>query len=767
MIGTDLSQLSMRELFRMEAQGQAQILTAGLLALEHDPRKPSELEECMRAAHSLKGAARIVNVDAGVVVAHAMEELLVAAQEGRAVLSRAQIDVLLQGVDLIGRVADAPEPSAGQPDPFADDAERYVRKLSCAINTPAAASAPEPAPVPIFSPPVAAASTAEPPGVTITAAAAPCASGQVGQSETSGRAMRVSADNLNRLLDLAGESLVESRRLKPLGRALHRVKRLQRGAAQSIDGLRDLLGDELARPELRAALVAAERSILECRQALGERIAEFEDADYQATALAHRLYDQALMVRMRPFSEGTAAYPRMVRDIAHSLGKSVRLELTGLSTQVDRDILERLDAPLGHLLRNAVDHGIEGPHERTAAGKPEQAAITVSAHHSSGTLQIQVSDDGRGIDPERIRGAVVARKLATEDVAARFSEAELLEFLFLPGFTMKDEVTHISGRGVGLDAVHAMVKKVGGRVQIVSRLGEGTRFQLQLPLTLSVIRALLIEIAGEPYAFPYAQVLRAIKVRRCELGVVEGRQHFALEGRQVALVGAHQILARGAPPQDGEDIAVVVIGNHQSMYGVAVDRFLGGRELVVQPLDQRLGKIKDISAGALMEDGSPLLILDAEDMVRSIEKLSASDRLSRIGETVGAAAPVRSAKRILVVDDSFTVRELQRKLLDHHGYEVEVAVDGADGWNAVRASRFDLVVTDVDMPRMDGIRLVELIKKDPGLGAVPVMIVSYKDREDDRRRGLDAGADYYLTKGSYQNDALIDAVIDLIGEAQS
>jgi two-component system sensor histidine kinase and response regulator WspE len=310
-----------------------------------------------------------------------------------------------------------------------------------------------------------------------------------------------------------------------------------------------------------------------------------------------------------------------------------------------------------------------------------------------------------------------------------------------------------------------MVKQVGGLVQVTSRRGEGTRFQLQLPLTLSVIRALLVEIGGEAYAFSLAQTLRAIKVPRADIGVVEGRQHFTMDGRQVALVAAHQILECGAAPTDDGDACVVVIGSHQDLYGVVVDRFLGGRELVVQPLDPRLGKIKDISAGALMEDGSPLLILDAEDMVRSVEKLAAADRLGLLGAQQGSAQG-RARKRVLVVDDSFTVRELQRKLLDHHGYDVEVAVDGMDGWNAIRNGAFDLVVTDVDMPRMDGIQLVGLIKKDLKHASLPVMILSYKDREEDRRRGLDAGADYYLTKGTYQNDALIEAVVDLIGTAQ-
>jgi len=273
-----------------------------------------------------------------------------------------------------------------------------------------------------------------------------------------------------------------------------------------------------------------------------------------------------------------------------------------------------------------------------------------------------------------------------------------------------------------------------------------------------------VEIAGEPYAFPFAHIVRAVKIRKDEVQTLEGRQHFGIDGQRVGLVTAHQILECGEAPQSGEELSVVMLGPPNNMYGLVVDRFLGGRELVVRPLDPRLGKIKDISAAALMEDGSPLLIVDAEDMIRSMEKLASSDRLTKASREGGGDAS-RKAKRLLVVDDSLTVRELQRKVLDYHGYEVEVAVDGMDGWNALRGGRFDLVVTDVDMPRMDGIELVTRIKGDAGLKSLPVMILSYKDREEDRRRGLEAGADYYLTKGSFQSDALIDAVVDLIGEA--
>jgi two-component system sensor histidine kinase and response regulator WspE len=232
----------------------------------------------------------------------------------------------------------------------------------------------------------------------------------------------------------------------------------------------------------------------------------------------------------------------------------------------------------------------------------------------------------------------------------------------------------------------------------------------------------------------------------------------------VGLVTAHQVLGHGSAATTTEALFVIVLGERERRFGVVVDRFLGERELVVQPLNSRLGKIKDISAGALMEDGAPALIIDVEDLTRSIEKLVSAGRLSRVRDDAASQAD-RPRKRVLIVDDSLTVRELERKLLESRGFEVEVCVDGMDGWNAVRTGRYDLVISDVDMPRMDGIELVTLIKKDAGLGALPVMIVSYKDREEDRQRGLAAGADYYLTKGSFHDETLLDAVVDLIGES--
>jgi two-component system, chemotaxis family, sensor histidine kinase and response regulator WspE len=417
------------------------------------------------------------------------------------------------------------------------------------------------------------------------------------------------------------------------------------------------------------------------------------------------------------------------------------------------------------LLRNALDHGIESPEERLAAGKPAEAVLRIEARHNAGRLQVTVADDGRGIDLERLRAAVIERKLSNAETAAKLNDTELLEFLFLPGFSLKEAVTDISGRGVGLDVVQSVLKQIRGTVRIATRRGQGTRFQMELPLTLSVARTLLVEVGAEAYAVPLAYIRRALKLAQGDIELLEGRAHFNLDGRSVGLVAAHQLLGV-APPQAADDpLAVIVLGDATHIYGLIVDRFLGERELVVQTLDARLGKIKDIAAGALMEDGSPALILDVEDVIRSIEKLARTGSLSGVARDASDAGQAKR-KRVLVVEDSFTVRELERKLLVNSGFEVEVAVDGVDGWNAVRTGHFDLVITDVDMPRMDGIELVTLIKKDPHVKSLPVMIVSYKDRPEDRRRGLDAGADYYLAKGSFHDETLLNAVVDLIGAGQ-
>ncbi|HDR8951666.1 hybrid sensor histidine kinase/response regulator [Burkholderia vietnamiensis] len=786
----DLSHLSLLELYREETRTQTQALSERLLVLEAREPDAAALDACMRAAHSLKGAARIVGVPPGVDIAGRMEECFVAAQAGAIALSAAHVDVLLAGVDLLLRVADpdAPPVSAAEIDAFAlaltsADAAQAVpvapasapvsaptsaapqRGYDGAVNEPmdAGAATPPHAAQPYVAQPYATSAHATPPHATPPPATDPTHAAQAAATATAAM-RRVRADTLNRLLSLSGESLVESRWLKPFAESMLRVKRAQRDAARSLDLLYERFADDLDAGAL-ASMNEVRHMLNDLQRALAERMDEFDRFERRSTHIAEQLYDEALQCRMRPFGDATRAYPRIVRDLARSLGKQVRFSIVGEGTQVDRDILDLLDAPLGHLLRNAIDHGVEPPDVRRARGKPADARVTLEARHSAGSLLVSVIDDGPGVDLDALRAAVVRQRLTDDETAARLSDAELLEFLLLPGFSMRDAVTDVSGRGVGLDAVQEMVRGVRGAVRIFNEPGVGMRFVLQLPLTLSVIRSLLVEVGGEPYAFPLAHVRRTLELAHDDIDVLEGQPHFPFDGRRAGLVAAHQLLDAGASDAARATTAVVVVGGEPELYGVAVDRFLGERMLVVQPLDSRLHKIQNIAAGALLENGDPVLIVDVEDLIRSVDKLVRGGQLATLSRDPQRALGERR-RRVLVVDDSLTVRELERKLLEKRGYDVTVAVDGMDGWNAVRSDAFDLVVTDVDMPRMDGIELVMLIKGDPALKRVPVMIVSYKDRDEDRRRGLDAGADYYLAKSSFHDEALLDAVHDLIGDAR-
>ncbi len=810
----DLQNATLLDLFRMETETQAQVLGDGLLALERAPTDAARLEACMRAAHSLKGAARIVGVEAGVSLAHVLEDAFVAAQHGSLVLNVSIIDRLLQGVDLLMRLAHPPgrDPNWAQGAGKAE-IDGFVSSFASELSTLTGDAAQAPgvsgeltafdyasygmetgesdaanteAPVSHVSPATPASDDGHvqeglalphvvehavpptPPDTRDTYTTEP-AGVHADTGDGASRALRVSADNLDRLLRLSSEALVASRWSQPFAQSLQRLKRHQHDAGDALDRVSSALAQVADRSDedrqlLLSALADLRRALGVGGQLLAEQIHELDDFDRRSTQLSQRLYDEALACRMRPIDDRLGGFARMVRDLGRALGKPARLEIRGADTQVDRDILDQLEAPLGHLLRNAVDHGLERPEVRAAAGKPGEGVITLSARHSAGLLLVSVSDDGAGIDIERVREAVVKRGLVAQETARHLDDNELLEFLMLPGFTLRDTVTDVSGRGVGLDAVRAMVAMVRGTVRIEHTPGRGTKFILQLPLTLSVVRSLLVEIAGEPYALPLASLSRTLALPQEDIDMLEGRPHFTLDGRQIGLVSAQQVLCGTEPAGTSGDQPVVVFGDGEARYGLAVDKFLGERMLVVQPLDTRLGKLPNIAAGALTEDGSPLLIIDTADLVRSIAKAVEMGSLERLPMRV-AQTSGRGRKRLLVVDDSLTVRELERKLLAARGYDVSVAIDGMDGWNAVRSETFDMVITDVDMPRMDGIELVTLIKRDPRTAELPVMIVSYKDREEDRQRGLDAGADYYLAKGSFHDDTLLRAVVDLIGES--
>jgi two-component system sensor histidine kinase and response regulator WspE len=774
--------VSLLDLFKLEAESHGAALSDGLLALERSPGDPTAIEPLMRAAHSIKGAARIIGLDVIVPLAHAMEDCFIAAGEGRQSLSSGRVDQLLKCVDVIAEVRSLDE--ADLPAWAIERAPR-VDELVAELRAPPPADGPAPgaAPPPATSTgqtapsrsdaPPSAPPSSEPAAPSAPAASPPPPRPKPGEptrdaaspSSSGARHVRVASSVLDRMLFLAGESTVEASRLQVIRSRMALMKSRERVLEEAVQSLGGALSARRA-GSADESILASFRDLVAATDAVHAGLAEqthhLDDSLRRIEELSGALYTEVVRSRMRPFSEGIAGFQRMVRDIARELGKDVLFRVEGDSVHVDRDILQKLESPLTHLIRNSLDHGVEPPAEREAAGKPRTATISLGARHQGGMLVIEVRDDGRGIDPEAVRRKVVERSLVDESTAARLTRAELMEMLFLPGFTTKAAVSEISGRGVGLDVVQSMTQAVSGTVTLESDLGRGARFLLRLPVTRSVMRAILVRIAGELFALPLARLDRIVVIPEDQALPVQGRAQIELEGDSIGLVWASDVLGTTVAAPGRGSLAVLVIGAGDNRCGLVVDEIGGEEDLVVRPLDTRLGMVPHLAAAAIRSDGSPLLVIDAEDVWRSVKESLQGGR--SLGVTPARQAARESdRRRVLVVDDSITVREVERQLLTRQGYDVSVAVDGKDGFNMLRSGSFDLLVTDVDMPRMTGIELIRAVRREASLAQLPIIIVSYKDREEDRLAGLEAGASAYLTKSSFQDDSLIRMVADLIG----
>jgi len=638
----DLSHLSLLELYREETRTQTQALSERLLALESGEPDSAALEACMRAAHSLKGAARIVGVPLGVDIAGRMEECFVAAQAGTIALTATHVDVLLAGVDLLVRVGDP----QGQPvtqteiDVFA----AALTGADGAQTMQAVAAVPPPVPPSVVpyrehdgaaNEPVGA-SAAVPPLAVSGGVPDPAQAGRVAGA---GAMRRVRADTLNRLLSLSGESLVESRWLKPFAESMLRVKRAQRDAARSLDLMYEQFADDLDAGML-ASMNEVRHMLNDLQRSLAERMDEFDRFERRSTHIAEQLYDEALQCRMRPFGDATRAYPRIVRDLARSLGKQVRFSIVGEGTQVDRDILDLLDAPLGHLLRNAIDHGVDSPDARRARGKPAEASVTLEARHSAGSLLVSVIDDGPGVDMDALRAAVVRQRLTDDETAARLSDPELLEFLLLPGFSMRDAVTDVSGRGVGMDVVQRNIQSLGGRVTVQSEPGRGTRWTMTLPLTLAVLDGMLVRVGAELYVIPLANILESTRPKAGDVHEVVGSGTVVfLRGDWLPLVRMADVFQLPNAERDpSRGIVVRVETDTAGVVGLVVDELLGQQQVVVKPIEQNFTHVRGVAATTILGNGRVCLILDLDDCVAM-----ARDRRDASPDTAPALPPRAAA----------------------------------------------------------------------------------------------------------------------------
>jgi two-component system chemotaxis sensor kinase CheA len=797
--------------FRAELSEHVQTLNAGLLAVEQNQIPAGEREERLatifRAAHSLKGAARAVGVSAIEQLAHALEDVLGGLQKDQQTPSPEMFTACYKAIDAIQAVEAAYE--AGETTPPTESLvalsglEPFRRATRAAgagvVASPEPENAGEPKkesktetarpktsqkglenlrntlieskeaassiPAPDKEPPQPEEETGTP--VLSAAQAAPF-------DET----IRVSVSKLDALMDQLNELLVTKIRAE---QRLTQVRQAQSYVAHwqkdwlKVRGGYGRLSRHRALDDGQGAVHASQRKefdrlldyvqvsqehLKELSALLNSLTREYHSDTMQMSLVIDRLEEEVKRVRMLPFKTIAIPFGRMVRDLAQASGKEAAFEMLGGEVELDKRVLEQVKDPIIHLLRNAIDHGIETPARRAAGGKPGQGKITLSVEQMGKDVAISIQDDGAGLELQTIRETALRRKVKD---AATLTDAELIELIYTPGFSTSTMITDVSGRGVGLDVVRRNVENLHGRIQLDSKPGQGTVFTLLLPVTLTTSRGLLVRIAGQAFAIPVNAVERIMHVRPSEIQLVSGRQTVRYAGRPLNLVHLADVLGIPHPNNlnSREYLPVVILSSAERQIAFIVDALLDEQEVVVKSLGKQIARVGGIAGASLLGSGEVLLVLNVADLVKIAWRDDHRPLLTQ-DETDETTAQVR-AKNILVVDDSITTRTLEKNILEAAGYIVRLALDGQEAFNTLMTSELpDLVISDIQMPRMDGFSLTARIKKEPRTANLPVILVTSLDSPEDKARGVDAGADAYIVKRSFDQINLLETITQLI-----
>jgi chemotaxis protein histidine kinase CheA len=729
-------------IFRAEVDEKLESLRDGLMSLEGHPSPRQVVGSLFRDAHTVKGSARALALDGVVGLAHRAEDLLGALRDGRFAVRRDLVDLLLVTAEGISRSMPGAEKPIGP-----EDIDLIVSALDRAL------AGDDPVNVPKLG---------------RTGGNEDAASDPDAGRPRLGDSVRVPTRRVHDLLDLVGETDLSTRALDvhlatwtslsaEFARAMTSVRRqvdiLQVPASVS-DGLAALgaISDQMS---------AASR---EARSDIDETHARLT-----------RVRQGALGLAMVPLRRVVAAFPQLVREVAAATGKDVELVLEGEDVELDARVLDGVAEALGHLVTNAVDHGCGSPEERRLAGKSSRATVRVSAAAAGSSVIIEVADDGPGIDENTLRTVAIRRGLLAEDTV--LTGQPLLALLFEPGFSTREVVTETSGRGVGLDVVRRAAEDLGGTTEVFSEPEVGTRFVLTLPVTLGVLRCLVARLGSERYAIPVTNVVETIALKDSNINTVAGVPTVNRGGVPVPLADLGAVLE---VPGERRPAAAVVVrhggaGGEQMAW--TVDRLVGEQEIVVKDLGGFLDRPPGLAGAAIDSDGTLMLLVDVRELAErrltgrriptamSFAPTAAPLKDAATGDQSPEPAPVLARKRarVLVVEDSAGVRELQRVILEAAGYDVVTAVDGQDGAGRLGGDPVDLVLSDVEMPGMDGFTLTRTIRRTRGWEAVPVVIMTSRGDEADRRAGLDAGASAYLLKSEFDQAELVDTVRRLVG----
>ena len=730
--------------FRLEAEDHLRRMETLLGSLQDEP-SAAAVQEIFREVHSLKGAARAVNARELETLCQEMESLFAAATKGALRLERQTLDLLYVAADL---ASDLTREAGRKPTPeLSALAEETGRRLADAARGNRV-EPPHPPPRPETEPP-------EP------------------IPRPSADTLRIGAEKIEGILlqaeELLGDKLSARAQKEALGELLRILALTRKGLAMAASEARVLqraleegggnpLGPtERTRsiPRLLGILTEGDEGVKTAEESVRRLQTDAEEHFRSLAGKVDLLLETVRDTLMLPVGTLLDSFPRLVRELARESGKGIELETAGGETPVDRRILEEIRDPLQHLLRNAVDHGIEPPPERTRRGKPERGRIRLEvASPSPRRVLFTLSDDGRGFDLEKIKKAAIREGHLGRDEVDALDPWEIATLAFTSGLSTVEEVTTVSGRGLGLPIVRDKVERLGGTVHVASREAQGTTFRLEIPAALSAFRGVLTRIGARRYIFPVLDVERTLRVSPERFSLVENRSIFELDGHPLPVIRLEVPLGLPEPPPGDGPASLVLVHSKQGKVAFAVDEIVSEQEFLVKGLGKQLIKVDGLSGAAILGDGGIVFILDAEDLVRRASGPAVSVRPRE--EKVAAS----ERKRILVAEDSITARTLLRNILESAGYAVTTAVDGVEALQKLSSAVYDIVVSDVEMPRMDGFALTRRIRET--YGRLPVVLVTGLAGPEDREKGMDAGADAYIVKSRFDQGNLLEVVGRLI-----
>ncbi len=801
----------LRETFRLEAEEHIRGLSSGLIDLEKAKGSPGEapiVETVFREAHSLKGAARSVNLREIEALCQPLESALAAVKRGEIEVSAPLFDLFHQAVDGLGglvstmeteldsvqraamrelgrRLNEAAKGAAAVPvdpkDPLegggspsgGSDTPPAGQEKKPGTNPGAEAAAPKTVspvtPEKPFSPPSAAAGASGASPDSETASTEPPA--VEARAFTTSETVRIPISKLEPLV-LQAEGMIQAKLA-----GAQRTAEL-REIQQALSAWKtDWVKWRAQRPSQATEMPEWVTARLDALTGTVTTISALQEQDQRA--LRHMVDDHLegmKQVLMLPVSTLVEGFPRLVRDLGRDQGKDVELVMRGTEIEIDRRILEDLKDPLIHMVRNCVDHGVEKPTERLRNGKAERANITLSFNARDGRqVEILVADDGAGIDLQAVQAAAVRAGMLNSSDAEKLDPHESLGFIFQSGISTSGIITDISGRGVGLAIVREKVENLGGSVSVDTQPGVGTTFRLLLPLRRATFRGVRVRAGQQVFVVPSAHVERALRVSPEEIQTVENRETIGLDGQILPLVRLGDVLQLPQHNSEGRQgqrftrggaraeealaqrVAVLVLVSAEQRIAVAVDEVFGEEEVLVKGLGAQLRRVRNIAGATVLGTGTVVPVLNIADLLDSAVRPGAA-----LGSRAGVEKDSERVGRLLVAEDSITARTLLKNILETGGYQVTTAVDGADAFTQLRSGEFDLVVSDVDMPRMSGFELTTKIRADKKLGELPVVLVTALESRPDRERGIEVGANAYIIKSSFDQSNLLDVIHRLL-----